>query len=313
MSATDTRKWLQRIVPIVISIGSISWLLGSIDMETLLDSLNWRIAAILIPTLLAYGAVSLLIEAASILTLVVPRPADFGLWESARVKSASYLLGIVNYALGAVALTVLLRKRAGLGIGESASIVLLISALDMIVVLGFATLAGIDAGEDAPAVRAGIVALAAVGFFGGMAILRIPGSLGPLERIRTLAVFDALRTTPLPRLCRLAGLRISFSLLFIALSWFVFFAFELDIGLGQLVFGMMVVAVVSALPIAVAGLGTGQATTLYVFRDVASAGELLALSLVLSAGMIVLRASMGLFFAREYTREVLEESRSTPQ
>lgn len=310
MSAMSAKQWLQRVVPIVISIASISWLLGSIDTATLIEALNWRIAAVLVPTLLVYGAVSLLIEAASILTLVVPRPADFGLWVASRIKSASYLLGIVNYALGAVALTVLLRKRAGTGIGESASIVLLIAAVDMIVVLTLATLTGVNAGEDAPAVRAGIVALAVAGFFAGMVILRMPGSLGPLERIRSLAVFDALRTTPLPRICRLAGLRMLFSMLFITLARVVFFAFEIDIELGELIFGMMVVAVVSALPIAVAGLGTGQATTLYVFRDAASPGELLALSLVLSAGMIILRVSMGLFFAREYTREVLEESRS---
>ena len=37
---------------------------------------------------------------------------------------------------------------------------------------------------------------------------------------------------------------------------------------------------------------------------------LAALSLVLSAGMILLRVLMGLLFAREFTREVIEDSRS---
>jgi len=220
-------------------------------------------------------------------------------------------VGIVNYALGGVALTVLLRKRAGTGIGESASIVLLIAAIDMVMVLSFAALSGVNAGDDAPAIRAGIVALAGLGFFGGMVLLRVPGSLGPLERIRSLAVFDALRTAPLRRILQLAALRFAFSVLFISLAGTVFYAFGIDIGVGQLTFGMMVIAVVGALPIAVAGLGTGQVTALYVFRGVAPEGELLALSLVLSAGMILLRASMGLLFAREYTREALEASRST--
>jgi hypothetical protein len=312
MAAMSAKKWLQRGVPVVVSIGSITWLLGSIDSETLIGALNWRIAAILLPSLLAYGAVSLAIEAASILTLVDPRPPGFGLWVSARIKSASYLVGIVNYALGGVALTVLLRKRARIGVGESASIVLLIAAIDMIVVLSFATLSGVSAGDDAPAIRAGIVALAGLGFFGGMALLRAPGSLGPLERVRSLAVFDSLRVTPLRRIVHVAALRFAFSVLFVSLAGITFYAFGIDIGAGQLIFGMMVIAVVGALPIAVAGLGTGQVTALYVFRGVAPEGELLALSLVLSAGMILLRASMGLFFAREYTREALEESRSTP-
>jgi hypothetical protein len=312
MGSMSAKLWVQRGVPIAISIGSISWLLVSIDSATLIEALNWRIAAVLVPSLLIYGALSLAIEAASILALVDHRPPGFGVWVSARIKSASYLLGVVNYALGAAALTVLLRKRAETGVGESASIVLLIAAIDMIVVLSLATMSGVDAGDEAPAVRAGIVALAGLGFFGGMALLRAPRSLGPLERIRKLAVFDALRTASLRRIGQVAALRISFSALFIALAGAAFFAFEIEIRTSQLIFGMMVVGLVSALPIAVAGLGTGQAATLWVFRGVATPGELLALSLVLSAGMILLRVSMGVLFSREYTREVLEESRNAP-
>jgi len=312
MGAMSKKQWLKRGIPIAISVGSISWLLDSIDSATLIAALNWRVVAILIPSVLIYGALSLWIEAASILALVVRRPPGFGIWVSARIKSASYLLGIVNYALGGIALTLLLRKRAGTGIGGSASIVLLIAAVDTIVLLTFAIVSGVDASDDAPALRAGLVALAGLGFFGGMALIRAPGSLGPLERIRKLAVFDAVRTTSLRRIGQLAALRIAFSLLFIALARVVFFGFEIEIGAAQLIFGMMMVAVVSALPIAVAGLGTGQAATLYFFRGAAPPGELLALSLVWSAGMILLRASMGLFFAREYTREVLDESRGAP-
>lgn len=312
MGAMSAKQWLQRGVPIAISIGSISWLLGSIDSATLIGALNWRIAAVLVPSLLVYGALSLAIEAASILTLVDRRPPGFGAWVSARIKSASYLAGIVNYVAGAAVLTWLLRKRAGTSVGESASIVLLIAAFDMIVVLALAAMSGVEAGDEAPAIRAGILALAVLGFFGGMALIRAPGSLGPLERIRTLTIFDALRTTSLRRIGQVAALRILFSALFISLAGAAFFAFGIDIGASQLIFGMMVVAFVSALPIAVAGLGTGQATTLYVFRDVASPGELLALSLVLTAGMMLLRASMGWIFAGEYTREALEESRSAP-
>ena len=38
---------------------------------------------------------------------------------------------------------------------------------------------------------------------------------------------------------------------------------------------------------------------------------MLALSLALTVGMIALRAGMGLVMAREFTREVLEETRAT--
>ena len=71
----------------------------------------------------------------------------------------------------------------------------------------------------------------------------------------------------------------------------------------------MILALVGALPIAVAGIGPGQIAALEVFRGIAPPETLLALSLVLSVGLIALRAGMGLLFAREFTREALEQTR----
>ena len=101
-------------------------------------------------------------------------------------------------------------------------------------------------------------------------------------------------------------MRVVFSSLLIALVGIVFFAFDLAPSISQLVVGMMVVIVVGALPIAVAGLGTGQAAFLYMFRDLADPGILFAVSLVFTSAMILLRGAMGVFFAREFAHEVLE-------
>jgi hypothetical protein len=47
----------------------------------------------------------------------------------------------------------------------------------------------------------------------------------------------------------------------------------------------------------------------YVFDGVAPDETLIALSLVLSAALIALRVSMGVLFAREFTREALASTR----
>ena len=59
-------------------------------------------------------------------------------------------------------------------------------------------------------------------------------------------------------------------------------------------------------------LGTSQAAFVYLFADDAPAERLLAMSLVLSFGIIGLRAAMGLCFARELTREALHDARIAP-
>jgi hypothetical protein len=304
------RKMLvQRFFPAAVSVGALVWVFHSIELSALAAALSWHVVAVLAPALLAYGALTLLFEAASIILLMSSRPAGFGLWTAARIKTASYLLAIVNYTLGAGALTVLLQRRAGMGLGECASIVLLISSTDLVILMVMAA-AGITLMETGVP-GAGLFALLVVGFIVGMTVLRTPAHLGPIERLRSLTVFEALRTTPLSRLFRLAVLRVFFTSSFVALGGAAFAAFGIPIPLSDLIVGMVVCGVVGALPIAVAGLGTVQIAVIEVFGHLADEEALLALSLVLSAGMIILRAAMGLVMAREFTREVLEEKRAT--
>jgi hypothetical protein len=198
-----------------------------------------------------------------------------------------------------------------MGLGESASIVLLIVSVDLVILMVMAAAGTTLMDTGAPAVRAGLFALLIVGFIVGMTVLRMPANLGPIDRLRSLTVFQALRTTPLARLGKLAVMRVFFTSSFIALGGAAFLAFGIAVPLSDLVVGMVVVGVVGALPIAVAGLGTVQIAIIEVFGHLADKETLLALSLVLTAGMIALRAGMGLMMAREFTREVLEETRAT--
>ena len=301
---------IRRVLPVAVTTLTLGWVVWNFDMGKVADALSWRVAAVIVPSLLAYGAATLLIEAWSLLRVIGAPPAGFGAWTAARIKCASYLLAIVNYVLGGAALTVLLKRRAGIGLGEAASVVLLVSMVDLLIVLVFAaTAAAVMADAGGPTVRAGVVALAGAGFFGGLALLRMPGSLGPLDRLRSLSVFDALRSTPGRRLAELAALRTVFSVCFIAVAGSAFYAFEIPISISRLVVGTMILAVVGAIPWAVAGLGPGQMFAVVVFRGVAEPETLIALSLVLSAGLIALRAAMGGIFAREYTLEALAETR----
>lgn len=304
-----SKATLKRAVPVLVSAGVLIWLLGRMELAALADALTWRVAAVIALGLLAYGAVTLLLEAASITRLVNAPREEFGTWTAARLKCASYLLGIVNYALGAGALAVLLRRHTRLSLGEAASLVLLISSADLVVVLA---MAGIGAGlveTSAPTVQASAIVAVMLGFFGALTLLRIPGSLGPLDRIRSLAIFEGLRTVPLARLAELLALRVCFTSSFVALFACAFYAFEVWPPFAELVVGVLVVGVVAGVPIAVAGLGTSQAAFLFIFADYAPQELLLAQSLVLSAGMLTLRGLMGLVFAREFTREALRETR----
>ena len=97
---------------------------------------------------------------------------------------------------------------------------------------------------------------------------------------------------------------------FMLLFWAALRSFDVSVPFGSLLVGIITVTVVASLPIAVSGLGTGQAAFIFCFRDFADEGTLLACSLTLSLGLILLRGAMGLVFAGEFTREAIQAARS---
>ena len=303
------RVWLQRGLPAVVSLGALAWLLSTFDLRALFSALDARVALVMLPALAGYGAATLVLEALSIRRLLAAPPPTFTLWIAARIKCASYLLAVINYTLGGAGLAVLLRQRTGLSLAEAAGLVLLIALVDLTLTLTFGTLGLVFSQVEVSALIVSGLSVAAAGIVFGVAILRAPGSLGPIDRIRSLAVFDALRRTPLARLLELVGLRTLFSVCFVSVAWAAFYAFGVEIGPARLVGGMMALAVVGALPIAVSGLGTGQVAAVYLFRDLAPAETILAMSLVLSFGLISLRLLMGMVFAREFARRALIATR----
>jgi uncharacterized membrane protein YbhN (UPF0104 family) len=303
------RRLVQRGLPGLVSVGALAWLLASFDLRAIVAALDGRVAEVLLPALVAYGAATLVLEALSIRRLVPSAPASFTLGTAARIKSASYLLGIIHMTLGGAGLAVLLRQRTGLALAECAGVVLLIMLTDLLITLVSGALGAALSQSAASALPVGAIALFAAGLVFGLGILRAPGSLGPLERIRSLPVFLSLRHTPLARLVELLLLRCVFVACFIAIGGAGFAAFDIPAEPPRVVVGMTVLAVVAALPIAVSGLGTGQVAALYLFRDLAPPETIIAMSLVLSFGLISLRLVMGLVFAREFARQALAQTR----
>jgi len=301
-------KWL---VPVLVSAAAFYFLLGRIDFGEVLRHVDARVGAIMIPAVLLYGVVSLWIEAQTLNLLASPSSASLDKWTCAKIKAASYPLGLLNYALGAGGLTYLLRRRGNLGISNAAGIVILIALFDLGFLLLLSAFGAVLLSTQTIALQASAIALAVVAILIGFALLRAKFSLGPLDRLRELELFRAARETEISRLAILAVLRLAFVISFIMLCGTALLVFDIRVPLGDLVVGVAAVSLVASLPIAVAGLGTGQVAFVFMFRHWGSPEILLASNLALSAGLIVMRAGVGLLFAGEFTREALAAARET--
>jgi hypothetical protein len=308
-AVTRRGRRLRRALPFVVSAAILAFLLARVDARAVAGELQPRAIVVLALAVLAYGALSLGLEALSLTRVSGAARARLGLGTCARLKAASYPLSLLHYGLGAAAVTLLLHRRARLPISSAAGMVLLLSSLDLGVLLALGTTGALLLGAPGPALRAGVVGGTVLVIIGGFVLLRAPFALGPFERLRSLAVFDALRQASARLLAELACLRLLFVLAFVGLGAVALAAFDVRVPPGDLVVGVAVVALVAALPIALSGLGTGQAAFVVLFRPWADPERLLACSLALSAGLIAMRAALGLLFAREFAREALDATR----
>jgi hypothetical protein len=291
-----------------VSAALLTLLARQIDFGAAFATITRRSLLYLAPALLVQVLLSLLIDALSLVRVAPRTGGRLDAATAARIKAASYSFGLVHYALGVVALVVLVRRKAQLPTAEATGVVMLISAFDLLALLAITAFGGAFLASEALALRAGLVAaLLAAGPI-GLVALRTERSLGPLDRLRDLRLLRSLREMPSARLAELLALRVLFVSVFVALGGVALAAFGIRPPLGDLIVGFSAVALIAALPIAVAGLGTGQLAFVYLFRNSGDAETLLAASLALSAGMILVRVVLAATFAREFAREALAEA-----
>lgn len=310
---TPGRRILQTAAPFAVSLVLLVYLFARIDLHSALGYLNIEVLLRFLGPLLLFNAATLAIEARCLHRVTVSNPVDahpLGHATAARIKAACYLLGLLNYGLGAAGLSVLLQRRTGASLAAAAGMVFLISLLDITSVLVWVATGAILLQTDTFGVRLGMVAGMIGAILLGFVFLRLPISMGPFDVIRQLPIFRAPRTAGIPLLLEVGLLRLLFVGCFVALTAALFWSFEIDIAFTQLALGVGVMLIVSALPIAAGGLGTGQIVFVELFSGLAPDAQLLSASILLSIGMILMRALIGLVFASEFTREALAAARS---
>ena len=293
---------LRGLLPYAVTGAILYEISRRVDVAEALRRIDRDVLLLLIPALVVHGALSLCIDA---ICLARATGTGGGLTAMARLKAASYPLGLLHYAFGVGALVLLLRRRAGLALADATGVVMLLSGLDMLALLSLAALAAAAAGGTS--LRLGVVASLGLAGVVGLFVLRSTaatagGSSSVFERLGRSRLLRATRELPTRRLAEILALRMLFVITFLALGGAALASFGIHPPLAAIVVGFAQIALVAALPIAVAGLGTGQAAFLVSFRAWAPAEELLACSLSLSAGIIAVRVALGVACVGEFSR-----------
>lgn len=291
-----TRRFLKRLGPWLVSFAILAFLFARVPREALITSLK---SGPLLP-LAAYTAVQVLLVlmadacATAVSLAVVGIRQRFFLIFLAR--GATYILGILNYALGQGALGLYL-QRSGVPAMRAAGIMVFLMVVNLGVILFVASLALLMGGYP-ETVRINLSPLAyglPVGLLLYLAVIALPP-----RWLRNYRLLTPLLEAGLRGHLRAAAGRLPHVLLLVITHWGALRLWGIQVPLAQGVAMVSLVLLIVALPITPVGLGTSQAALVFLFSPYvplpspeARAAAVLAFSLVYYFLGVVSQALIG--------------------
>jgi uncharacterized membrane protein YbhN (UPF0104 family) len=308
LPAQRSEAWqlVRKVGPWAVALALLVWLFRAHSVDEIWRNLRAVSLPLFAGLVVAYVGAILVADAfATWTTFRYAIPGSRVPWvDVVRVRAVTYLLAVVNYSVGQGGIAYLLHRRHGIPLAASAGAVLLTMGVNALLMAGFAGLGMLFGGAPSdPALRAIVAALGA-GFPLYLCVIAVrPRFLASRKLLAPL--FDAGVRGHL----YVAAARVPHVLVLMAGHFCAMRLFGIDVPVGNAAALLPILFVIAVLPISPAGLGTGQATAVFLFAAFAPGATLeeqratvLAYSLSLHFAALLTQALMGLPFLRSMTR-----------
>jgi hypothetical protein len=254
-------RWVRQIAPWLIGLGIIAVILTRIPIAAFREAMALGNHGALAATTFAITSAVLVTDALSTRIGLGAAGVRWGFVWTLALRGASYVLAVINYAVGQVGLGYYLH-RAGVSTARAVGITLFLTGTTFAALVLVTTLSwGVDG-------RGGLLWWTLLALCAGLALYLMVVAAAPqvLARHQPLApLFDArLRGYAVA----IAG-RVPHVLMLIFGYWFAMRAWGLAIPLSVAATSMPGVVIATVLPISPGGLGTGQAAMVLLFAQYA--------------------------------------------
>jgi Lysylphosphatidylglycerol synthase TM region len=281
------RNRLGRAVAWIVALGLLAYLLRRASpgqvMQAARSAAPWTIPVLAALVVLVYLADSLAMW--RVFGWFVTR---LSFREVLVVRGATYMLAMVNYALGQGTIVYFVHRSRGVPVMRGAAAVLLVMGSNMLLLL-FATTAGLVLGPDLPRGLVPVVTIA----YAGLAVYIVLVVARP-RWLTTRPIFDVLLGAGLGGHLKAVVVRVPHLLSLLVFSYVSMRAFGINIPVVAAVTCLPVVFFIAVLPISPAGLGTMQAAMTWFFLPYATEATILASSLTAQGIAIAVQAVVGL-------------------
>ena len=306
------RKKLGRLLAWAVTISLLVYVFHSISFSEIATALH--------------SAAPWTIPVLSILILGVYLGDSFAIWktfgwfvtrlsirEVLIVRGATYLLAFLNYTVGQGAIVYFVKRSRGIPILRSTAAVLMVMGINILLLLLLTTL-GLFINPNLPAALRTVV----YGAYGALAVYITLLVIRP-RWLTTRPIFDVLFAAGLVGHLKALAVRVPHIGILMLFSYSSLHAFGVKVPATQALLCLPIVYFISALPIAIMGLGTSQIALVYFFAsyvpgatpDAAKAAVVTA-SLVAQAIAVVIQSLLGAFCMRnQLARQLSDEPAST--
>ena len=290
----------KRLLPWLMAVLILVFLFYRIDRIMFLESLKKAEIFIYIPLVVLFILIWFFIETFNIKNLYQYFGHHLNYSSMLAVRGGTFLLMIINYGLGVGGIAMYVKKIKGVSLRRSTGILFYYMVVEsggiaLLAVAGF-LLAGNDSGIQNWVLYLGLGLFVFYNF--EILVLKYIPPVGFLKRFVQSTILQPIRESTFRIFIRIFFQRIGYFITFIVFFYFALHAFHMQIPFVTLTALVPIIFFVGNLPITPFGLGTIQAAMLYFFKDYSTEANILAMSLVYSVSLIILRALIGFYYLR---------------
>lgn len=299
-----SRERLRTGVLWVATLALVTYLGVTTDLETFAETLLSVSPLLVLGLTLAEVVASWLYDAFSLTVLLRRFHAPVSYREVVPIKGASFLLNVVNYNAGVLAIAYFLRDRRRVPFLETLGSMLLLNGVDLFLMALFMGAGWLLFGGQAdPALQpvvALIVPLIVGGFLANIVFWKLEPRLRFLHPITQRGLFSSLRKAGVADYAVLSVTRFGLMLIYWGYQYVFFHLFGIEVPVASLMILYPMLVFIGTLPISVAGFGSSQVAARFFFAPfvVAGAGHAEAVvdacSTASLTGFLVWRVAIGL-------------------
>lgn len=275
----------------------LGWLFVAYDARAAWDALLSTNLSALAAVWLCAILSAWLVDAGTLTVLFARLNTRLPYLDLLRIKGASYLLNIVNYAAASGGIAWLVHRRSHAPVFETVSSVLFLDVLDLLM-LNITVTAGLLLGSEfLPGALFGAlvwvnIAIYAL-YFGSMIYWNAGFDFFVLGRLRTWPIFAAFGRATVRIHAELLFTRVVLMAVYVPMQYAALHLFGVDVPLGPLMIFNAIITLVGIIPISIAGIGTTQVVMMEVYAPYGTEAEILAYSTAGIFATLLVRSAIG--------------------